>query len=196
LRGARTLSCQRGQARTYNERETNMTRITPKSITAALALTAGLAAGTFGPATTAQAQAKDRAELGLLDCNVEGGNGFVFGSTKELACTFNPANDELPPEFYTGSIEKFGIDLGRSDGAVIKWVVLAPTEQEHVTGALAGTYGGVTAAASAGVGLGANAMLGGSNETYALQPFSISGETGINLAVAVSRMELVSVPAQ
>lgn len=173
-----------------------MTRITSKSITAALALTAGLAAGTVGLATTAQAQDKDRAELGLLDCNVEGGNGFVFGSTKELACTFNPANEDLPPEYYTGSIEKFGIDLGRSDGSVIKWVVLAPTEQEYATGALAGNYGGVTASASAGVGLGANAMLGGSSDTIALQPFSISGETGINLAVAVSQMDLVAVPAQ
>ncbi|MBM1813584.1 DUF992 domain-containing protein [Pseudosulfitobacter pseudonitzschiae] len=173
-----------------------MTYITPKTITAALAVTASLAAGTFGLSTAAQAQGKDRAELGLLDCNVEGGSGFVFGSTKQLACTFNPANDALPPEYYTGSIEKFGLDLGRSDGAVIKWVVLAPTEQEYVTGALAGTYGGVTASASAGVGLGANAMLGGSDDTYALQPFSISGETGINLALAVSQMELVSAPAQ
>jgi hypothetical protein len=172
-----------------------MTRITSRNITAALALTAGVAAGSFGMASTAPAQAKDRAELGLLDCKVEGGQGFVFGSTKDLACTFHPAAEGLPNEVYTGSIEKFGIDLGHSDGAVIKWVVLAPTEQAHVTGALAGTYRGVSASASAGVGLGANAMLGGSDQTYALQPFSISGETGINLAVAVSRMDLVAVPA-
>lgn len=170
-----------------------MTHFTAKSISAALALTAGIAAGTLGLANSAQAQAKDRAELGLLDCKVEGGSGFVFGSTKDLACTFHPASENLPNEVYTGSIEKFGIDLGRSDGSVIKWVVLAPTEQDYVSGALAGKYGGVTASASAGVGLGANAMLGGSNETFALQPFSISGETGINLAVAVSRMNLIAV---
>jgi len=40
------------------------------------------------------------------------------------------------------------------------------------------------------VGVGGNALVGGSNRSVTLQPFSIEGDTSINLAVGVSGMVL------
>ena len=39
-------------------------------------------------------------------------------------------------------------------------------------------------------GLGANALVGGSNNSFALQPLSFEGQTGLNVAVGVVGLEL------
>jgi hypothetical protein len=43
---------------------------------------------------------------------------------------------------------------------------------------------------SLAAGLGANVLLGGSNRTVALQPISLSGQTGVNLAIGVASLRL------
>lgn len=151
------------------------------------------AAGLVAAIQSAPAQNIDRVELGVLNCAVEGGSGFIFGSTKDLRCTFTPADRDRLEETYFGVISKYGLDIGSTQKGVISWAVLAPTEDAHQPGALAGDYSGVSAEATAGVGLGANVLLGGSNETYALQPLSVSAQTGLNFALAVSQMQLRSV---
>jgi Protein of unknown function (DUF992) len=137
-----------------------------------------------------QAEAVDRVEIGLLDCTVAGGTGFVFGSTKDLSCTFKPAQNGRPNETYSGSIDKFGIDIGKTGETIIKWGVLAPTEDDYAPGALAGTYGGVSGEATVGVGVGANALIGGSSETIVLQPVSVQAQEGLNVAVGIARLKL------
>ena len=37
-------------------------------------------------------------ELGVLDCKVECGAGFLIGSTKDVLCTYRPADKNLAPE--------------------------------------------------------------------------------------------------
>lgn len=143
--------------------------------------------------TAATTPGEDRVEIGLLNCAVEGGAGFVFGSTKQLECVFDPADENRPDETYFGTISKFGIDIGVTGPSVITWAVLAPTVDYHEPGALAGFYDGVTAEATAGVGVGANVLIGGSEETIALQPLSVSAQTGVNVAVAISQLELNTV---
>jgi hypothetical protein len=59
-----------------------------------------------------------------------------------------------------------------------------------VRGALAGNYAGASAEATVGAGLGANVLVGGSNRTVALQPISVQGQAGLNLAVGVAGLEL------
>jgi len=152
-----------------------------RTILAVLALSAMLA-----PPTAAQA----RVELGILDCHVAGGAGFIIGSTKDLSCTFSPAG--RPPETYFGVVRKFGLDVGVTGASLIRWVVLAPTVDAYAPGALAGNYVGVSAEATAGVGLGANALVGGSGETFVLQPVSVQAQEGLNLAVGFSSFELRS----
>jgi hypothetical protein len=130
-----------------------------------------------------------RVEAGLLDCVIEGGAGFVFGSSKDLNCVFTPA-DGRPAENYFGVVNKFGLDVGVTGPAVMQWLVLAPTSDPYGPGALAGSYVGASAEATAGVGVGANVLVGGSGQTFALQPVSVQAQTGLNVAVGVSELQL------
>lgn len=158
-----------------------------KSLLGGLALCAALlVATTLAPEAKAQST-QEGVKVGMLTCNVGSGWGFIFGSSKELKCVFAPAGDK-PSERYSGTIDKFGIDIGYTAAGVILWGVLAPTSDVG-PGALAGTYGGVTAQATAGVGLGANVLLGGGN-SISLQPVSISGQKGLNVAGGIAAVTL------
>ena len=145
----------------------------------------GIAAGVLAHGTPAQAQSGVR--VGTLSCNVASGWGFVFGSSKALRCTLTPGPGR--PEHYYGTISKFGVDIGYTQGGVLVWAVFAPTTN-LTPGALAGDFAGVTASATVGVGAGANVLIGGSNRTISLQPLSIEGNTGLNVAAGIGSITL------
>ncbi len=153
-----------------------------KSAFAAIAA-AGMAVAFVSGTTVAQTA---RTEVGVLNCAVAGGAGFVFGSSKVLDCTFQSGGRR---ERYHGSIDKFGIDIGVTGASVISWAVFAPTSNLG-RGALAGNYGGATGEATVGVGLGANVLVGGSKQTIALQPLSVGAQQGLNIAVGVASLKL------
>jgi hypothetical protein len=132
----------------------------------------------------------DGVKIGTLECHVSSGWGFVFGSSKDLRCTFSPGKGE--GEHYVGSISKFGVDIGYTSSAVIVWAVFAPTAGPR-HGALAGDYAGATASFTAGVGVGAHALVGGFDRSITLQPLSIEGNTGLNVAAGIGAMSLRSV---
>jgi hypothetical protein len=134
-----------------------------------------------------ESMAQSGIKAGILKCNVGGGWGFVFGSTKELKCVYSP-NGPRGAERYTGEINKFGVDIGYTQSGVIIWTVFAPTNNLNA-GALEGTYVGATAEVSLGMGLGANVLLGGGN-SIALQPLSISGQEGLNVAGGIGAITL------
>lgn len=138
------------------------------------------------------ALAMGNVKIGTLDCTVDGGSGFVFGSSRNLACTFTPAFSNAPKETYTGRISKFGVDLGITGTTLIHWLVVAAADTTYSTGKLAGTYGGVTASASAPFGIGANVLVGGFKRSYALQPVSVQVQDGVNLAVGIAELRLSS----
>jgi Protein of unknown function (DUF992) len=148
----------------------------------------GLAVGALAHGTPAQAQG---VQAGLLSCHVASGFGFIFGSSRGLNCSFSPTSGR--PEQYTGTINTFGVDIGYVQSAVIVWTVLAPTVTPG-PGALAGTFAGVTGSASAGVGVGANVLVGGSGNSVSLQPLSISGGVGLNVAGGIASITLVAQP--
>jgi len=122
-----------------------------------------------------------------MTCDMAGGFGYVLGSSRDLQCTFSPAQG--PAEHYAGRISKFGVDIGYVQNAVMVWTVLAPTVALS-PGSLTGTYGGVTASATVGVGVGANVLVGGSSDTISLQPVSIEGGTGLNVSGGFASMSL------
>ena len=124
-----------------------------------------------------------------LSCNVAGGTGFIFGSTKALNCIFTRTDGV--GERYEGEIKRFGIDVGYTKEAHMIWVVFAPGSIG--AGALAGSYGGVTMQGTAGVGAAANVLLGGSNKQINLQPVSVEGSTGLNVAGGVAEISLKAV---
>lgn len=153
-------------------------------------LVAALAAGlSLTVVSGANAQTK-RTEVGVLTCHVAAGGGFIIGSKKNLTCAFDPSDGiTAVRESYAGEITKYGIDIGVTEGTIIKWLVLAPTT-EYPPRALAGTYVGATGEATLGVGLGANALVGGSDKTIALQPISVQAQTGLNLAIGAAKLTL------
>jgi Protein of unknown function (DUF992) len=155
---------------------------------AAATVAVGLTAGTLGLVTPAQAQG---VQVGVLTCNVASGFGFIFGSSRAVNCTFSQGGG--PPQHYTGAINKFGVDIGYLQGGVIVWTVVAPTANV-VPGSLAGTFAGATGSATIGVGLGANILVGGSSNSIALQPVSIEGTTGLNVAAGIAEMTLTFQP--
>lgn len=157
-----------------------------------LRLTATLFTAIAGiAALAAPASAQSAVKVGNLSCNVASGFGFIFGSSKALNCTYSGVGGQY--EHYSGNITKFGADIGYTSGGIIVWTVVAPVAMMH-PGALAGAYAGGTASATVGVGLGANALVGGSNNTIALQPLSIEGNTGLNVAAGVASITLAPAP--
>ena len=137
------------------------------------------------------AGADDGVKIGVLTCNVSSGWGFVVGSSKDVNCVFAPADKHEKRERYAGKISKFGADIGYSSAGVMVWAVFAPAT-ETKRGALAGQYAGATAGAAVGVGANAHALVGGLNKSITLQPLSIEGETGLNVAAGVESLTLKS----
>ena len=142
----------------------------------------GAAVAAAGLAMTSAADAAPAGvKVGTLNCNVAGGMGFVFGSTKNLACSYEPT--KAPAEHYAGSISKWGVK-----GKLI-WAVFAPTSDVR-PGAIEGEYAGASAQANVGVGLGANVLIGGLDKSIALQPVSVEGSTGLNVAAGIGSISL------
>ena len=148
-------------------------------------LVAGVTAATLF-AGLSEAQSQSGANVGSLNCNVAGGVGFIFGSSKELNCLFTRTDGKA--ERYSGSVKKFGVDIGFTKEAHIVWLVFAPGN--IAPGALAGSYGGATASATVGVGVGANVLVGGSNKQVTLQPVSVEGSVGLNVAAGIGAVDL------
>lgn len=146
-----------------------------------------LLAGMLAAAGPAAAQNPNIVAAGTLTCDVSAGFGLIVGSRRSVNCTFAPSLPG-PVEFYSGTITKVGIDIGATTRAVLVWLVYAPTSRP--VGALAGVYAGATAEATVAVGLGANVLIGGSNRTVALQPVSVQGQTGLNVAAGVAELSL------
>jgi uncharacterized protein DUF992 len=130
-------------------------------------------------------------KVGSLTCNVEGGTGFIFTSEKSLKCTYAP--NAGAGEHYTGTFSKYGLDIGYANASVLVWGVVAPTSDVR-PGSLEGDYAGATASATIGVGLGANVLIGGLDKSIALQPVSVQGGTGLNIAAGLGVITLKYAP--
>jgi hypothetical protein len=135
--------------------------------------------------TPADAQ-RDRVQLGSLECSLSSSIGLVVASQRNIACNFKP--DGGPPEAYVGTMTRVGLDVGITGGGAIIWAVFAGTNR--YAGMLTGTYVGASAEASLAAGLGANVLIGGSNRSVALQPLSVQGQVGLNIAAGVSSLEI------
>jgi hypothetical protein len=150
---------------------------------------AGAVLGTAALATVLSTPAdaqRDRVQAGSLECSLSSSIGLVVASQKNVACNYKP--DGGPPEAYVGTMTRIGLDVGITGGGAIIWAVFSGTNR--YAGMLAGTYVGASAEASIAAGLGANVLVGGSNRSVALQPLSVQGQVGLNIAAGVSSLEL------
>jgi hypothetical protein len=157
---------------------------------AAVAVMLSVAPNAFAQAEATPAP-KHTTKIGYLNCHVANGWGFIFGSSRKMQCVYTPAASGKKIENYSGSVTKFGADIGYLQSGVVLWTVLAPgVKITENPGLLAGHYGGVTASATVGLGLGGNVLIGGMDGSIALQPLSIEGTTGLNVAAGVEGVNL------
>jgi hypothetical protein len=147
---------------------------------------ASMAAAAIIAFMASPANAQTRLEVGTLRCSLSGSIGLVVGSQRNVSCIFS--SDFAPDEAYEGRMTRIGLDLGITSGGRIIWTVFATTNR--YVGMLSGRYFGATAEASIAVGLGANVLVGGSRRSVALQPLSIQGQTGFNIAAGVGELRL------
>jgi hypothetical protein len=178
LSAERVVSKVRNETRTQNTKGERIMRSVKLSL-----LAVGLIAGSLG---LAQAEGL---KVGVLNCHEAAGWGLVFTSSKDLKCVFSPADKAAKPERYTGTIKKYGVDIGYQGAAVLLWGVVS-SSGKLTPGALAGSYGGAGAEVAWAGGLGANVLVGGSSKGYALQPLNIEGVAGANIAAGVVEVEL------
>lgn len=154
-----------------------------RSIAAGLMAVAVVTAGTVVPSSAA-----GHVKIGLLTCAAGVEVGLLITSGEKIRCSFVP--DATDTEHYHGKIRKFGLDVGITAASVIVWGVLAVDGYKYQPWALAGTYAGLTAEETVALGLGANLLIGGSDKGFILQPLSVQGQAGLNLAVGVSILHL------
>ena len=128
-----------------------------------------------------------RIEVGTLTCAMSSSIGLIVGSQKNVNCVFRGQPGE-PEEAYTGTMTTVGLDIGITTGGVIVWTVFADTNR--FVGMLAGKYVGATGEVSIAAGLGANVLVGGSHRTVALQPLSVQGQVGLDIAAGVGELDL------
>ena len=145
----------------------------------------GAAALAAGLSTPADAQ-QDRVQAGSLECSMSSSIGLIVASQRNIACNYKPNGG--PPEAYVGTMTRVGLDVGITGGGAIIWAVFSGTNR--YVGMLSGTYVGASAEMTIAAGLGANALVGGSNRSVALQPLSVQGQVGLNIAAGVSSLEL------
>jgi hypothetical protein len=137
-------------------------------------------------ATTAQ-QPMQRVQVGILECRGAASIGFVVGSVTNLGCVLRA--DGAPEDRYIATIRKVGLDLGITEESALAWGVYAPAARLG-PGDLAGDYAGAQGSATLGVGVGGNVLIGGSNNSIALQPLSVQSQVGVNIAAGLANLEL------
>jgi hypothetical protein len=148
--------------------------------------TLGIAIAAFA-ASIASANALSPVRAGILQCQGGQNVGFVVGSVTSLECVFQ--SEGRRPEPYVATVRRYGVDLGFTEQTQFSWAVNSPAGRVG-RGGLTGNYGGVGANASVGVGGGGNFLVGGPQNSYALQPISVQGQTGLNVAAGVADIEL------
>ena len=126
-------------------------------------------------------------QVGVLQCDVSKGTSLFVEQKQSMRCVFKRTDGTT--ERYGGRIKEYGLSLGNPGPAHLVWGVFAPSKGMPA-GALAGGYGGVTAGASLGVGMGANVLVGGLKRSFTLQPISMAGMQGTNLALGVASVSL------
>jgi hypothetical protein len=150
-------------------------------------LRSSIAAAVMLVSASAMPASAQQVQAGVLECRSGGTIGFIVGSVTELSCLYRP--DFGPRQAYRATITRAGVDIGATAISALTWAVFAPTVQIGL-GDLSGNYGGVAAGATVGVGLGANVLYGGSNNSVALQPLSVEGSIGLNVFAGVAGMAL------
>ena len=126
-----------------------------------------------------------------LRCRVAGGFGFFVAGRRAITCTYYRPDDRV--EFYTGSSDKLGIDLGPANAQKLNFVVKGAAVDQP--GELDGKFVGAQAGITVGFGASSQALVGGTTGHVALIPFVPSSlyapdTTGLNVAAGLGILDL------
>ena len=157
-----------------------------------LAARSAFAVALFGMTFAHTAPARADVQVGILSCRSLAAASYIIVSDQSFNCVFTPSVGG-PVQYYQATIHRVGAQAGFSSNVALGWAVFAPTPGV-APGGLAGAYGGVSAGAALGVGVGANGLVGGSN-SFALQPVSVEGQSGLNVVAAATQLQLNAVAA-
>jgi len=131
-------------------------------------------------------------KVGVLQCALSGGVGMILAENQALDCVFkNQAGG--PPSHYIGRLTNVGANIGISGPGQMTWAVVAATNLVG-PGALAGDYVGAQGSVAVGAGPGGAVLVGGSNNTFSLQPISVSVGTGVNVSAGLGNLNLQYMP--
>ena len=150
-----------------------------------LAPLAGAALASFSIAAVGPAWSNT--QLGMLKCDTSIGIGEILVRKQTMTCVFTHSDGKS--ENYTGTVHQYGVEIGMVKEGHLAWAVFAVSPASGA-GLLAGKYGGVDASVAAGIGLGADVLVGGTGKAFSLQPFAVEGEPGIGIAAGVEQIEL------
>lgn len=146
-----------------------------------LAMT-GVASATVKPVANPDAAVK----VGTLTCHFDESVGMILGSSKKASCVYSGLNGRK--QAYTAHLTNIGVDIGVTSNQTLVWAVIAPGNINPK--ALRGTYVGVGADATVIGGVTANALVGGFQDSIALQPLSVGAQTGLNVAAGVRSLTI------
>jgi hypothetical protein len=123
-----------------------------------------------------------------LRCRFGANIGMIVGSVQNMSCVFTKT--DKTQDTYTARFTRLGLDVGITAGGRLAWTVLSTNPGGLPPRALAGSYVGASADIAFGLGVGANALVGGSKKSVTLQPLSIEGQAGANLALGAAKFRL------
>jgi Protein of unknown function (DUF992) len=155
-----------------------------KNFMKAMIVSATVALGAIS--TSGSASADSWVKLGTLTCHTKPGWGLVIGSSRSAKCIYSGINGKTVA--YNARVTRIGLDVGYTANQTFVWAVLAPGNED--ANSLKGTYVGATAEATVGIGVSANALVGGMEKSIALQPVSVGMQTGAGVVAAVSSLTL------
>jgi hypothetical protein len=166
------------------------------TLAATMALIASPFAATSALAETSNATNADeegRIEIGYLVCHMTSQDAGIILSEQEFTCDFDPADDDFSNERYVASFNKIGLDLSITEAETLRWAVFAPAAK-YKDDVLEGEYGGISADIALGAGIGAKALVGGLEESIALQPVSVTTQTGLGASLGFETLTLRHIP--
>jgi hypothetical protein len=139
----------------------------------------------------AAASAGDR--VGTLRCRLLGNSLTILVENQQVDCVYTDDAEGAAPVQYTGTLTKVGPNISINGQGELGWGVVAATD--HIgPGALAGNYMGPGVSAKVGVGGGGAMLVGGSDNTFSLQPFNIQAGSGLGWNAGVESLTLTYVP--
>ncbi len=130
--------------------------------------------------------------VGALQCHMSGGVGMILIENQALDCVFK-SDAGGPSSHYIGRLTNVGANIGISGPGSMVWEVVAATRKVE-PGALAGDYMGAQGSVAVGAGAGGAVLVGGSNNTFSLQPISVSVGTGLNVSAGLGNLNLQYMP--